>query len=340
MRRGAAIAAGAAAVLALTGCLGPGSPGGEPAGTDGRSITFTASGDIGMTDESAATLADVGRLDPDAHFALGDLSYGEPGAEGEWCDFVTGHVGDAVPVELLAGNHESDGLNGDIAAFAECLPNRLDGLFGDYARQYAVDLPADAPLVRLVMISPGITFPDGTWTYDRGSERYDWTLQAIEDARSAGIPWVVVGMHKPCLSVGNYDCDPGPELVDMLVESGVDLVIGGHEHLYQRTAQLAVGEECPSVAPEDITAACVADGGDDLVQGDGTVFVTVGTGGTTLRDIRSDDTDAPYFAAWSGANADPSWGNLEVRVSEEALDLDFRAAVGSFTDHVEIRAAG
>jgi len=340
VRRGTAIAAGAAVVLALTGCLRADGPSGEPAATAGRSITFTASGDVGTTDEAAGTLAQIGRLAPDVHFALGDLSYGAPGEEEAWCDFVTTHVGAEVAFELLTGNHESNGDDGDIRAFAECLPNRLPGLIGDYPSQYAVDLPADAPLVRFVMISPAITFPDGTWSYGAGSDRLEWTERAILGARDAGIPWVVVGMHKPCLSVGNYDCDPGSELVDALVEAGVDLVIGGHEHLYQRSMQLSISGGCPSVAPGAVTLDCVADDDDDLVQGAGTVFVTAGTGGTTLRDVRADDADAPYFAAWSGANVEPSWGNIEVRASEEVLDLEFVPAIGTFTDRVRIRATG
>ena len=34
--------------------------------------------------------------------------------------------------ELLAGNHESGGLNGDINDFSACLPNQLPGLIGTY----------------------------------------------------------------------------------------------------------------------------------------------------------------------------------------------------------------
>ena len=29
-------------------------------------------------------------------------------------------------------------------------------------------------------------------------------------------------MHKPCLSVGNYECDPGADVVDLMLDTGVD----------------------------------------------------------------------------------------------------------------------
>jgi 3',5'-cyclic AMP phosphodiesterase CpdA len=303
------------------------------------SLRFTASGDFSATEEAQATLEQIDALDVDLHLALGDLSYGETGEEREWCEFVTDRVGTDLPFQLLAGNHESEGLDGDIDAFAECLPNRLPGLEGEYARQYFVDVPAAEPIARFVMISPGITFRDGPWSYAAGTERYEWTRRAIEGAHDADIPWLVVGMHKPCLTIGDYECDPGPDIADLLVSSGVDLVVSGHEHIYQRSAQLGTGDACASIAPEAITSACVVDGGNRLEQGRGTVFVTVGTGGRELRDVHTDDPEAPYFAAWSGANAEPSFGNLDVRLTESTLEARFVAAVGSFDDRFRLTAS-
>ncbi|WP_165307185.1 metallophosphoesterase [Agromyces binzhouensis] len=338
-RGSAASGLGVTVILLIGACAGPPAPDQrafeeQPA----AGIAFTASGDIGSTPEAGATLAQVPVLGAEFHIALGDLSYGDPGEEPAWCEFVTGQVGAGFPFQLIAGNHESDGLDGHIDTFAECLPERLPGMVGEYARQYYVDVPADAPLARLVMISPGITFDDGPWSYADGSERSAWTRRAIEGARTSGIPWVIVGMHKPCLSVGNYECDPGPEIADLLVAAGADLVISGHEHLYQRTAQLGHGPRCESIAPDEITVDCIVDDGDRLEQGAGTVFATVGTGGTALRDVHFDDREAGYFVAWSGANAEPSWGNLRVGLSRSSLDVDFVPAVGAFTDEFGIAA--
>jgi hypothetical protein len=334
-------AIGIAAMVLVTACVGP--TGAEITGPDrttspatASTLVITASGDIGSTAESSATLGRILELGADLHVALGDLSYGETGEEQAWCDFVTDRVGQEFPFQLLAGNHESDGLNGDIDAFAECLPDRVGGLVGEYAREYYVDVPAEAPLARLVMISPGISYPDGTWSYEYGTGHSEWTRQAIVGAGDAGIRWVIVGMHKPCLSVGNYECDSGPEIADLLVEAGADLVIGGHEHLYQRSVQLGIDDTCRSSAPAAIPAACIVDDDDALERRAGTVFVTVGTGGTPLREVHPDDPVAPFFATWSGANAEPTWGNLRVTISEAAMDVEFLPAVGVFTDRFRI----
>ena len=174
------------------------------------SVHFTAAGDYNSTSNTSAVLNAIAGSGSDLNLALGDLSYGVTGAEQAWCDFVTSRVGSGFPFELVSGNHESNGQNGNINDFSACLPNQLPGVVGTYGRQYYVDVPQEDPLIRFVMISPNLTFPDGTWNYTAGSARYNWTAAAIDGARSTGIPWVVVSMHKPCLSMGEYACEPGP----------------------------------------------------------------------------------------------------------------------------------
>ncbi|MHA7145106.1 PKD domain-containing protein [Arthrobacter sp. TmT3-37] len=302
-------------------------------------VHFTTSGDISASSQAATVLTQVRSIDPDLHLALGDLSYGATGAEQAWCDFVTSRVGAGFPFELLSGNHESDALNGNINDFSACLPNQLPGLVGTYGRQYYVDVPEVNPVVRYVMISPALTYPDGLWSYSAGSARYQWTAAAIDGARAAGVPWVVVGMHKPCLSVGQYSCEPGSALMNLLVSKKVDLVLSGHEHLYARSKQLAHGPSCSSVTPGTYTAGCVRDADNSLVKGAGTVFAIVGTGGTPLRDVDQGDTEGQYFAASSGLNAQPAFGNLEVSATATSLAADFRPAdTAAFTDSFTITA--
>jgi PKD repeat protein len=297
------------------------------------SVRFTASGDFSTTAAAMSVFSAIGALHPDLHLALGDLSYSTTLDEQGWCDLVTARVGAGFPFELLAGNHESNGMNGSINDFSACLPNQLPGLVGTYGRQYSVDVPADAPLVRYIMISPALEFPDGTWSYAAGTPRYAWTSAAIDDARADGVPWVVVGMHKPCLSMGAYNCDPGADLLDLLVDKRVDLVLHGHEHLYQRSHQLATSASCPSLVPGTYSAGCVADADATMTKGAGTVFATVGTGGTPFRDINLSDSESRYFAAYSALNANPTWGSLDVTATATHLTAGFaRASGGTFTD--------
>ena len=291
-------------------------------------MRFSVLGDIDTTGASDAVLRSIASRHDDFTLAVGDLSYGRNGAEDRWCRFVTARVGASHPFELVSGNHESNGENGDIDRFVRCLPNRLPGLVGTYGRQWYVDAPAAHPVVRVVMISPALDFGHGEWSYARGTPHHAWAEAAVTGARAAGIPWVVVGMHKPCLSMGNYECDPGADLVDLLLDSGVDLVVTGHEHLYQRTRPLSLGAGCAGVRPGRFVGACVA--GER-----GTTFVTVGTGGTPLRAVHGGDTERRYFVASSGANRRPSHGSLDVQVDAGRLTATFvPVAGGTFTDRV------
>ncbi|HYN29943.1 MAG TPA: PKD domain-containing protein [Dermatophilaceae bacterium] len=296
-------------------------------------LRFSAAGDYGAGSNSQAVFSTIGGLRNDLNLALGDMSYGTTGQEQAWCQLVKAGVGEGYPFQLLAGNHESNGLNGNINDFSACLPNQLPGARGTYGREYYVDVPATAPLVRFVMVSPGIPYPDGSWSYAKGTPRYAWTAAAIDGARGAGIPWVVAGAHYPCLSIGVYGCGMGADLMNLLVDKRVDLVLGGHEHMYQRSKQVATGPGCAAVTAGTYTAACVADADDDLVAGAGTVFATVGTGGIAQRDVNRADPEAGYFDVASGANENLTYGVLDMTATPDRLSASFkRAAGGSFAD--------
>ena len=190
------------------------------------------------------------------------------------------------------------------------------------------------------MISPGLTFPDGMWSYDVGTPRYAWTAAAIDGARTAKIPWVVVGMHIPCLSMTARTCGSGPDLMNLLVSKKVDLVLMGHNHLYERTKQLAQSTSCQRIAPGTSSQSCIADSDSSLVQGRGTVFATVGTGGTGLQSLNTADAERAYFATWAGVGANATWGFLDVRADSSRLDASFtRTAGGTFTDSFTIGRA-
>ncbi len=294
---------------------------------------FAAAGDFSSSVNAGAVLTAIGNAQPDLTVALGDLSYGLVGQESAWCDFVKARVGEGSPFELVAGNHEGNGQNGNINDFSACLPNQLPGVRGTYGREYYVDVPKTNPLVRMVMISPNIQFPDSTWDYAAGTPRYNWTAQAINSARAANIPWVVVSMHKPCLSLGEYGCDPGADLVNLLLDRKVDLVLTGHEHLYQRTKQLGLGASCTGLTIGSYNSACVKSAGSSFGAGVGTVFATVGTGGINLRDVNAADSEMPYFQTSSGLNSNPTFGFLDVVATSSSLNASFvRAAGGTFSD--------
>ncbi len=295
--------------------------------------------DLGQTAATSSVLDMIGQGDFDMAVAAGDLSYGATGGEQDWCDFVKARTGEGFPFELLAGNHESNGQNGHINDFGSCLPNQLPGAVGTYGRQYYVDVPQVQPLVRFVMIGANLTFPDGWYDYRKGSPRYVWTAAAIDGARSAGIPWVVLTTHYNCLGIGNYDCPLGRDIVDLAMDKRVDLVLTGHDHLYGRTHMLGTGAACPT-ATEGYDADCVLDSGADGVYdtADGTILATVGTGGRSVYPVNPSSPNLSYYKAYSGMVGAPEYGLLDLTIDADGLNGRFRTVTGAETDQFTIRA--
>ncbi|HEY0399604.1 MAG TPA: metallophosphoesterase, partial [Acidimicrobiia bacterium] len=180
------------------------------------SFTFGSAGDFTANADAAATLTTLAGSGTDVFVATGDLSY-NTAPESAWCDFVKSKVGSTYPFEIVSGNHEDNGPNGTVGNFTACLPDRIGNVSGTYGREYFFDYPPAAPLARFIMISPDLTFADGTVEYTNGGVHTAWLANAIDDARAQGVRWVIVGMHKPCLSAGSKACTIGTDLQNLLV---------------------------------------------------------------------------------------------------------------------------
>jgi hypothetical protein len=90
-------------------------------------VHFTAQGAIGVRKDCRRVLDTIAELRPQFNLALGDFTY-RAGVEQQFCDMLKGRLGQDFPYEILAGNHDSDGKDGQLAKFVECLPNKLPGL--------------------------------------------------------------------------------------------------------------------------------------------------------------------------------------------------------------------
>lgn len=282
---------------------------------------MAAAGDIGSDGDGVATLKAMAAAKPDVVLGLGDLSYGGPGSEAAWCQLVTTQLG-ATPMQLVSGNHEDDtGRDGRIANFTACLPDRMRST-GRYGSEYYFDLEGTA---RVIMISPDLTIGGEYFYYGERNERVQWLESAIDSARSAQMPWVIVGMHKNCLSVGPYDCKIYEELLNVLSAKKVDLVLHGHDHTYQRTRQLGHSDGCSTMKVDSYDQRCVVDpgAGGAYSKGKGTVFVVSGAGGRELYEINQKDPEAGYFATWMGANENPRKGFTKLTMTPERLNAQF-----------------
>jgi hypothetical protein len=302
------------------------------------SVVFAAAGDHGANSRAAASLSALDRSGAAFYLALGDLDYDQTPTDEAWCDYVKARLptlGPTFPFQLVAGNHEDDfGPDGYILNHAACLPDRLDSTpspYGRYATEYYFDYPAEDPLMRVIMTSPGLRVENVNYRYTEDSQHYQWLAGVIDEARAQGIPWVVVGMHKICLSAGSKSCEVGTDLTNLLIEKRVDLVLQAHAHNYQRSKQLRLSAEtCPEVTADAYDPDCVVDEGSDGIytSGAGAVFVIDGSFGQPLHVIDPADVDAPYFAKTDAS----TWGFTRYRVTRDRIDADFVNSSGSFSD--------
>jgi hypothetical protein len=296
-------------------------------------FAFGAAGDYGNGSNFQATVSQVASENLSFQLAIGDLSYTT--AEKSWCSTWKSEFNNIV---LESGNHESgESAAGNINTYVQYCPYTLASpLTGIYGKQYYFDYPATYPTTRFILIAAGLegSFIGFDTSYAPGHPGYTFVRNAIDDARNKGITWVIVGMHKVCLSMGPKSCEIGPDLMNLLISKRVDLVLQGHDHSYQRSKQLT----CATVN-QPAAASCIANNGSTGIyaKGAGTVFLIQGIGGQRHYSINISDSEASYFAAWMGSNINPTWGFMKYTISPTQLSAQFiRSAGGTFTDSFTI----
>ena len=157
-------------------------------------------------------------------------------------------------------------------------------------------------------------------------------IDTIDDARASDIPWVTVGMHYHCISLGTREgCAATLPLWNLLLEKKVDLILNGHEHFYQRSHQLGLNPStCPGLKANTFLPGCiVGDGADnEYVKGVGTINVLAGGFGESLSSINPLDPESPYIASYQ----DNTFGYVEYDVTRQRIHARFIPTTGNATD--------
>ena len=325
------------------GSLSGGQPAPAPAPAPGRAFTFAAAGDHGANPHSAAALHRLDRSEADFYLALGDLDYDETPTDRSWCDYVHDRLpskGKRFPFEVLVGYHEEDGgPDGRIRHHAGCLPDRLGSTHGPgsrYGAEYAFTYPRNSPLAKVIMIAPNLTVDGERYTYQPGSPHRRWLLRQIDRARDNGIRWVIVGMHYPCITTGvRHGCDSGPGILNLLVRKRVDLVLAGHNHIYERSKQLRLDRsDCRTIHKNRFDRDCVVPGWRDGVYraGAGTLLVTAGSFGGSEQGADPRDDERRYFAKVDGE----ALGFVRYMVRPGRIPTRFVSTAGSTADSFDI----
>jgi hypothetical protein len=260
---------------------------------------FGATGDWGCNSNTQKTLANIrSHSSPERILALGDYSYQSSATC--WLNIIS-------PVKSITkitiGNHEDDlneGLNQYRSAF---------GLSDDtfYAFTYS-----NARVI--VMDSDNRCFTSNC-------EQYGFVLGQLQQAsQNSNIDWIIVYIHKQFYTspntCGSSSCSNTASDTTNLRNTyqkyfdqyGVDIVLNGHLHNYQRTFPLKYDSASPS--SPIITSTSSYDYNDPT----GQVYVTVGTGGINLHGLSGKASFVKY-------QQDDRFGALDLSIENNGATL-------------------
>jgi len=278
----------------------------SPLPADAPPFTFWAAGDCGtgsttQVDVMNAMLDANGGRSPDIAVLLGDIAY----TRGRDVEFTNKYLAPYAPVFRntvswpTLGNHDSAStISGDPGpstgpyydAFVLPAAAEVGGIASQTEAYYSFDF-SNVHFVSLNSsnVSRSTSGPMATWL--------------ASDLASTSQEWVVAYFHHPPYSKGTHDSDNENILVEMrenivpiLEAGGVDLVLCGHSHNYERSFLIDGAYATPTPDFAALSAnGNILDDGDGRVSGagayrkpagrtphSGTVYVVAGHGSASL----------------------------------------------------------
>ena len=189
------------------------------------------------------------------------------------------------------------------------------------------------------------TEDNATRMYDTTGAQVQWIKKDLEAYQNTKRGWVVAYWHHPPYTMGSHNSDKEGDLVQIrknfiriLERYGVDLIICGHSHLYERSRLMNghYGEEASfdAAAHNLSTSSALFDGSNnscpfikDSVTNKGTVYVVSGSAGALGRSQSTYPHDAMYYSNYELGGASM------IEVNENKLELKWICSDGQIKDH-------
>ena len=237
---------------------------------------------------AAHTTMGVERIQPLFHLFNGDLCYANLAQDRvrTWWDFWENNSRSARqrPWMPSPGNHENELGNGPIGYQAYQTWFRVPEAAGQTDLTRGLWYAFTAGSVRVISIAnDDVVYQDGGNSYVRGysgGAQKRWLEQELAATRaSRDIDWIVVCMHQVAISTAEANgADLGirEEWLPLFDRFGVDLVVCGHEHHYERSHPIRGHEANATLTPLPMATAT-----DTIDTTTGTVHMVVGGGGTS-----------------------------------------------------------
>lgn len=279
-----------------------------------ENFNFAAAGDFGCSTNTQNTIENMQSKDPEIVLTLGDHSYHS--TADCWFDMMS-PVKDKLMVTL--GHHDvEDG----------------QAKMNQYMNSFAMDKPFYSyeynKVHFLVMSAKSV--------YYKGSEQYNFVLEDLKKAsENENVNWIVVSSYGPPYTSPS-EHTAFKELREVyhpiFEQYGVDLVLSGHNHNYQRTYPLTYNPNDSGEPTVTNAAASNYDG-----QKDGIVFAIVGTGGVNFYSFNGQApfVDTQFANKFGFLNIDISNGNPDTKLTGTFYDNKGGQILDQFTIEKDLK---
>lgn len=247
-----------------------------------HAFRFAALGDMGTGAAAAANIRLIRSQDPEMAFVVGDLCYADSGGMGQtaaaqqdfrrWDDWLAmiQPVARSMPWMTTVGNHEMENGNGELGYDGYRSRFRLPR---NGARGAPVTYRFQRGNVGFIALDGNDASSEITHNNGYCSDELDaWLVRSLTAFRARDdLDFIVVGFHNCAYCTNLVHASDGgvrDRWEAIFDRFGVDLVVNGHNHCYERTHLMRGGrpvQEAASGATVDTTK--------------GTVYMTAGAGG-------------------------------------------------------------
>lgn len=276
--------------------------------------------------------------DPDLVLVAGDLSYSEEAALrwwNQWFDIVE-PLASTRPFYAAVGNHDRDFVVGYDHWYKRFSFARDEQNYAfDAGPVHFIVLNSQEACLEGEMtepvqrVNPNCTVTEQTNAPLENTAITDFIKADLADAKERGVPWIVATFHHPPYAHGGYnESNSGASYmwwlrdhwIPLFEQYGVDLVITGHDHVYERS--------WPMLANQTQTTS-----GSTFREGKGIVYLTTGGGG---RSTYTPSSGAPWWLA----TIESAHHVTVVDATATKLKVQARGLDGASLDAFEIRKVG
>lgn len=247
-----------------------------------------------------------------------------------------------TPFYPTPGNHDyADSRTNFDIPYYKLFSVPKQGEAGGIASNSAAYFSANYGNVHVISLDSQAQQPDDNKRlYDTTSTQVQWLKRDLATNR---LPWTLVIFHHPPYSKGSHDSDTEEQmrllrenLTPIFERYGVDLVMNGHSHNYERYYRLRnqtglANTFDPAKHIAETTTARY-DGSSNscpiLTKGQGTVYVVNGSGGA----LGGVSPGYPHGGMVAGYRGDAWGGSMLLDVTDNRLDAQFITYDGSVQD--------